>query len=246
MQCDAHGIAGGPDGRCALCHTVDKANARREGRRLGWILFLGLGTASASLLAIHELVPLPGGKAALAHAEPAPAPARLAFEAAPLADTATAPAVPEPAPVGESAPPDSMAQEAPLVQTAETSASATTLIPAPSPSAAPNKLSEAVLRAALVATPISMYTAPWCGTCRRAHEFFRSNGLPVTDRNVDDDPSAMRELKARSGGTAIPVIDVDGKVLRAGFDARAIASALSESVGRRLRVQGVRVAPKSL
>jgi glutaredoxin len=248
MQCDVHGIAGGPDGRCALCHTVDKANARREGRRLGWILFLGLGTASASLLAIHELLPLPGGKAPLARAEPAPAPARLAAETpGPLADTAPPAAPTPPTPVAENAPPDSSAHEAPSLETPEAAASApTTLIPAPPATAGPGKLSDAVLRAALVATPISMYTAPWCGTCRRAHEFFQSNGLPVTDRNVDDDPSALRELKTRSGGTAIPVIDVDGKLLRAGFDARAVAGALSESVQRRLRVQGVRVTPRSL
>jgi len=239
MQCDVHGIAGGPDGRCALCHTVDKANARREGRRLGWILFLGLGTASAALLAIHELVPLPGGKAPLAHAEPAPEPR------ADATTTAAAP-TPELTPVAATRPPDSSAHEAPSLETPEAAASApTTLIPAP-PAAGSHKLSDAVLRAALVATPISMYTAPWCGTCRRAHEFFQSNGLPVTDRNVDDDPAALRELKARSGGTAIPVIDVDGKLLRAGFDARAVAGALSESVERRLRVQGVRVTPRSL
>ena len=77
-----------------------------------------------------------------------------------------------------------------------------------------------------------MYTAPWCGTCRRAHQFFESNGLPVTNRNVNDDPSAMRELKARSGGTAIPVIDIDGKVLAAGFNGRAVVAALNESVER--------------
>ena len=240
MQCEVHDIAGGPDGRCALCHTVQETNARREGARLGWILFLGLGTASAALLAIHELVPLPGRNASLAHAEPATAPDRPAPEA---------PATPEPTaaptPLAVAERPDSSAHEAAPIANAEPATSEpTTLLAAPS--ASPNKLSDAVVRAALVATPISMYTAPWCGTCRRAHEFFQSNGLPVTDRNVDDDPAAMRELKTRSGGTAIPVIDIDGKVLAAGFNARAIAGALTESVERRLRVQGVRVTPKSL
>jgi len=245
MQCEVHDIAGGPDGRCALCHTVQHAHARREGARLGWILFLGLGTASAALLAIHELVPLPGHRAALAHAESAAAPTRPTPEAGePRADAplAVAPA-PEPAPIAAGAPPDSNAQEA---ATGAEESGPTALLPPPSSPAPLHKLSDAELRAALVATPISMYTAPWCGTCRRAHQFFESNGLPVTDRNVDDDPSAMRELKARSGGTAIPVIDIDGKVLAAGFNGRAVVAALNESVERRLRVHGLRLVPKSL
>jgi glutaredoxin 3 len=240
MQCAVHGIAGGPDGRCALCHTLDRATDRRQGARLGWLLFLSLGTASAGLLAVHELVPLPGQKPALLHAEPAPAPTRPAPEnQLGIADTAAstpaavALAAPEPAPPAES---DVPAPTAPA-----SAAPSTATVAAP-----PKKLSDAELRAALVATPITMYSAPWCGTCRRAHEFLQQNGLRWTDRNIDDDPAAYRELKQRSGGTAIPVIDVDGKLLAAGFDARAISQALSESVERRLRAQGIPIQAKPL
>jgi glutaredoxin len=247
MQCAVHGIAGGPDGRCALCHTLDRVHDRRQGARLGWILFLSLGTASAGLLAVHELVPLPGQKSSLLRAEPARVPARPASENQPgVTDTiapASAPASDPTAvaldPREDGPPPAESDVPAP---TAPASAA-----PGTSPVAAqPKKLSDAELHAALVATPITMYSAPWCGTCRRAHEFLQQNGLRWTDRNVDDDPSAMRELRARSGGTAIPVIDVDGKLLRAGFDARAIAQALSESVERRFRTQGIAIRAKSL
>ena len=242
MQCAVHGIAGGPDGRCALCHTVDRAHDRRQGMRLGWILFLSLGTASAGLLAVHELVPLPGQKPSLLHAEPARVPDRPTSENQPgVTDTIARANGPAPDPTG--APVDGLPAESdvPPPNAPPSAAPSTTPV-----AAAPKKLSDAELRAALVATPITMYSAPWCGTCRRAHEFLQQNGLRWTDRNIDDDPAALRELKQRSGGTAIPVIDVDGKLLAAGFNARAIAQALSESVERRLRAQGLAIEAKRL
>ncbi|HEX5101689.1 MAG TPA: glutaredoxin family protein, partial [Polyangiaceae bacterium] len=148
--------------------------------------------------------------------------------------------------------PTAAAFGAPLdVPPAESDVPVPTTPPSAAPSTAPvaappKKLSDAELRAALVATPITVYSAPWCGTCRRTHEFLQQNGLHWTDRNIDDDPAALRELKQRSGGTAIPVIDIDGKVLAAGFNARAIAEALSESVERRFRAQGVPIQAKRL
>jgi len=246
MQCAMHGIAGGPDGRCALCHTLDRATDRRQGARLGWLLFLSLGTASAGLLAVHELVPLPGQKSSLLRAEPAPVPARPTSEnPRGVTDTTVPASAPGSAPAAAAldAPegPPAPESDVPAPTAPASAAASTTTVAAP-----PRKLSEAELRAALVATPITVYSAPWCGTCRRTHEFLRQNGLHWTERNIDDDPSAFRELKQRSGGTAIPVIDVDGKLLAAGFDARAIAEALSESVERRLRAQGVPIQAKSL
>ncbi len=246
MQCAVHGIAGGPDGRCALCHTLDRAQDRRQGTRLGWVLFLSLGTASAGLLAVHELVPLPGQPASLLHAEPARAPDRPTSEDPPgVADTIAQGNDPASAPTTvalgalENAP--TTESDVPVPTTPPSAAPSTAPAAAP-----PKKLSDAELRAALVATPITVYSAPWCGTCRRTHEFLKQNGLHWTDRNIDDDPAALRELKQRSGGTAIPVIDIDGKLLAAGFNARAIAQALSESVERRLRAQGLPIQAKPL
>jgi glutaredoxin len=207
-------------------------------------LFLSLGTASAGLLAVHEFVPLPGQSASLLRAEPSKALDRPASEnPAGVTDT-IAPAqhpASDPAGVAAQAPEGPPAGESDVPAPTASAAPSTATVAAP-----PRTLSDAEIRAALVATPITMYSAPWCGTCRRAHEFLQQNGLKWVERNVDDDPSAMRELKARSGGTAIPVIDVDGKLLTAGFNARAIAQALSESVERRLGAQGVRVQAKRL
>ena len=240
MRCEVHDLAGGPDGRCALCHADDRVRARREGARLGWILFLGLGTATAGLLAIHALKPHPHDAAPRAHAETPRAPDRLTSGATPPpAATDTPLSAPFPnAPPVVAAPPVA-GVESP--RSASSLATAPTATPAPPERPAPEAPTAAELRAAVLATPITMYTASWCGACRRAHAFLAANGLACKDLDIDADPAALRELKARSGGTKIPVLDVDGKVLRAGFSERAVEQALVESVEHRLGVTGVQL-----
>ena len=238
MRCEVHDLAGGPDGRCALCHELERAEAKREGARLGWILFLGLGTATAGLLAIHTLKARPNDTASLARAKTSRAPDRLTSGATPSRAPSEDPvAAPFPAAAPVVAAPLAAAAEAPLP--ADMVAAAPT-VTAPVPEQpAPKAPTTAELRAAVLATPISMYTASWCGACRRAHAFLQANGLSCKDLDIDANPAALRELKARSGGTKIPVLDVDGKLLRAGFSERAVEQALVESVEHRLGVTGV-------
>jgi len=245
MHCNVHDIAGGPDGRCALCHAAARAAERREGAKLGWVLFLILGTASAALLGVNALARRATGQVPLVHAEarprddrptsvsppPAQSPAtELAPPSSTVAEAASEPA-PEPA---REAPSPPEAPEPPPGPLATNTAPAK---PAPDP---------AQLRAALVATPITMYTATWCGACQRAHAFLRANGLSCRDLDIDRTPGALRELKARTGATSIPVLEVDGKLLHAGFSERAVERALAESVERRLGVTGVSIRPSSL
>ena len=238
MRCEVHDLAGGPDGRCALCHALERAEAKREGARLGWILFLGLGTATAGLLAIHALKARPSDTTPLAHAATARAPDRLASEATPSRPPREPPVpAPVPAPVPVVSAPLAPAPEAAL-PTASVAGAPTVTAPVPE-RPAPQAPTPAELRAAVLATPISMYTASWCGACRRAHAFLHANGLTCKDLDIDANPAALRELKARSGATKIPVLDVDGKLLRAGFSERAIEQALVESVEHRLGVTGV-------
>ncbi len=48
-------------------------------------------------------------------------------------------------------------------------------------------------------------------------EFLSHHNVPFTDRNVADDPDALRELTEKTGRRATPVILVDGDVI-VGFD----------------------------
>jgi glutaredoxin len=246
MHCSVHDIAGGPDGRCAICHAEARAAERREGARLGWVLFLILGTASAALLGVNALARRAGDQVPLAHAEPRPRVER---------PTSVSPPPPESA-APELAPPSAVVAEAPSELAPEPAREAppppAEPTPAPAPlaagSAAPAKPapSPADLRAALLSTPITMYTATWCGACQRAHAFLQANGLTCKDLDIDRTPGALRELKTRTGATTIPVLEVDGRLLRAGFSERAVERALAESVERRLGVTGVSIRPTAL
>jgi glutaredoxin len=199
-------------------------------------LFLGLGTACAGLLALHTLKARPREAASLPRVATSRGPDRLASEAA----TPVAPgAAPLPAVAPSVVPPPAAPPDASVAATTANEAPAATAPTRPAPT-------PAELRAAVLATPISMYTAPWCGTCRRAHAFLQANGLTCKDIDIDENPAALRELKARSGGTSIPVIDVDGKLLRAGFSERAVERALTDSVERRLGLTGVELRASSL
>jgi len=101
------------------------------------------------------------------------------------------------------------------------------------------------LMAALRATPVSMFSASWCPHCLRARRFFQTYGLSVVDHDIDADARAAAELERRSGGKAVPLIDVDGLVLR-GFDERATMQAVVASVERRLGVTGVKLSVASV
>jgi len=198
---------------------------------------LGLGTATAGLLAIHELRPDPNVAVPLTGTRTSPAPDRLSAEASPSRAATTAPlSAPFPAALPAVAAPPAALDAAPHAATAAAAPSSATLLPPATKTPSP-----AELRAAVLATPITMYTAPWCGACRRAHAFLQANGLACKDLDVDASPAALRELKARSGATKIPVIDVDGKLLRSGFSERAVEQALVDSVEHRLGVTGVRL-----
>jgi glutaredoxin len=84
-----------------------------------------------------------------------------------------------------------------------------------------------------------MFTASWCPHCDRARRFFQERGVHVVEHDIDADARAAAELARRSGGKAVPLIDVDGRELR-GFDQRATTEALLASIERRLGVTGVK------
>jgi glutaredoxin len=65
---------------------------------------------------------------------------------------------------------------------------------------------------------IVLYSATWCGACRKAKRYLDDKGVEYEVRDVDD-PRHAQELLRRTGQRAIPVLDVDGRVLT-GFNAQ--------------------------
>lgn len=77
------------------------------------------------------------------------------------------------------------------------------------------------------AAEVVLYSATWCGACRKAKKYLAQKGVDYENRDVDD-PRWARELLQRTGQRAIPVIEVNGRILT-GFSASGY-DALIESV----------------
>lgn len=77
--------------------------------------------------------------------------------------------------------------------------------------------------------PVIMYSAAWCGVCKKAAKFLDENKIAYTEKDIEKDPKAAADLKAKAqkagvqiGG--VPVFDVGGKILP-GFDPNTLLGA---------------------
>jgi glutaredoxin len=70
------------------------------------------------------------------------------------------------------------------------------------------------------APQVILYYADWCGYCRKAKGHLERRGVEYELRDVDI-PANQAELVAKSGGRSIPVIDVDGRILK-GYSAERL------------------------
>ena len=95
---------------------------------------------------------------------------------------------------------------------------------------------QAAREAATAPPPIKMYSASWCGVCKKARRFLEQAGIPFQEVDVDENRDAHRELqaKARRAGisaSGVPVFDVGGQLI-AGFDQRALMRAIEGGRGK--------------
>jgi glutaredoxin 3 len=73
-----------------------------------------------------------------------------------------------------------------------------------------------------MAKNITIYSTPTCHFCHIAKDFLTDNKIAFTDYNVQTDLEKRQEMAEKSGGMAVPVIDVDGEVM-VGFDRDKLA-----------------------
>jgi mycoredoxin len=66
-----------------------------------------------------------------------------------------------------------------------------------------------------VSQPVTMYTTPWCGFCRRLKSQLAREGIEVTEVDIERDPAAADYVMSVNGGnqTVPTVVFPDGTAL---------------------------------
>jgi mycoredoxin len=63
--------------------------------------------------------------------------------------------------------------------------------------------------------PLTMYTTPWCGYCRRLKNQLAREGIEITEVDIERDPAAAEYVMTVNGGyqTVPTVLFDDGSTL---------------------------------
>ena len=72
---------------------------------------------------------------------------------------------------------------------------------------------------------VTVYTAPWCGWCRKTLAWLDERDIDYTNKDIDADDDYAQELVAKSGGRSIPFVEIDGTQIR-GYNPHQMAALL--------------------
>src|SRR5262245_23770575 len=64
---------------------------------------------------------------------------------------------------------------------------------------------------------VVVYTTSWCGWCRKTLKFLDERGVAFENRDIEADETWRDELRDKTGSTSIPVVEIDGEIIR-GYD----------------------------
>lgn len=84
--------------------------------------------------------------------------------------------------------------------------------------------SQMVSEQARAQAKVVLYATDWCGYCKQTKRFLDSKGIPFKEFDIEKDADARKAYEAL-GGRGIPLIDVNGTLIR-GFDPDEILAAL--------------------
>ena len=88
---------------------------------------------------------------------------------------------------------------------------------------------------------VVIYTAAWCGNCKKAEKYFRENHIPYTGYDVERSPTGRIDFKAL-GGTHVPVILI-GKTRMNGFTASSFNKVYKQEMEKQSPQQALQPAP---
>lgn len=77
---------------------------------------------------------------------------------------------------------------------------------------------------------VTIYTTEWCGVCQRAKAFFKQNGVPFREWDVEKTEYGAIKLK-QLGGSGVPVITVGSEKMM-GFDANRFMALWKNAQGK--------------
>ena len=64
---------------------------------------------------------------------------------------------------------------------------------------------------------LQVFSATWCGDCRRLESWLTANGVAFTKVDIEHEPGAAERLEAETGKRAIPFLLVNGKTWVRGY-----------------------------
>jgi glutaredoxin len=75
------------------------------------------------------------------------------------------------------------------------------------------------------AIDVILYQTSWCPYCTKARAFLQGLGVSLVIFDIEQEPEKRFEMMAKSGSPGVPVIDIEGIVIR-GYSAEAMRTAI--------------------
>ncbi len=72
---------------------------------------------------------------------------------------------------------------------------------------------------------VTVYTAPWCGWCRKTLAYLDEHDVEYVNKDIEADREYREELIEKTGGTSIPYVEIDGESIR-GYNAQRMTALL--------------------
>jgi glutaredoxin len=75
------------------------------------------------------------------------------------------------------------------------------------------------------AIDVILYQTSWCRYCAQAREYLQNSGVSLVIYDIERDSDKLQEMTAKSGSRGVPVIDVEGIIIR-GYSVKAMSDAI--------------------
>ncbi|PIZ52095.1 NrdH-redoxin [Candidatus Woesearchaeota archaeon CG_4_10_14_0_2_um_filter_33_13] len=75
---------------------------------------------------------------------------------------------------------------------------------------------------------VQIYTTPVCPWCKKVKDWLKKKKVSFIEHDVSESDKARDDMIEKSGQMAVPVIDIDGKII-VGFNEQKLEDALKKS-----------------